>query len=185
MHQTSDQCRPARCQHESRGQGRHWSGVRRSTAAPATPARRLLRSESRRSSSPRHSSWSLSFSAEIFSAAWRAPMSSNMERVAAMPDASLYVNRDGRRADDCVDSHGGGNLTKIPRSGGDSQKYVWRPPSSRNKWSSRERGCREFFWGYSHFVGWYWGSGQDAHAFPQGSDGSGFLAWHHDRRRQL
>ena len=44
-------------------------------------------------------------------------MSSNMERVAAMPDASLYVNRDGRRADDCVDSHGGGNLTKIPRSG--------------------------------------------------------------------
>ena len=40
-------------------------------------------------------------------------MSSNMERVAAMPDASLYVNRDGRRADDCVDSHGGGNLTKI------------------------------------------------------------------------
>ena len=43
-------------------------------------------------------------------------MSSNMERVAAMPDASLYVNRDGRRADDCVDSHGGGNLTKIPRS---------------------------------------------------------------------
>ena len=31
-----------------------------------------------------------------------------MERVAAMPDASLYVNRDGRRADDCVDSHGGG-----------------------------------------------------------------------------
>jgi len=49
-------------------------------------------------------------------------MSSNMERVAAMPDASLYVNRDGRRADDCVDSHGGGNLTKIPRSGGQSQK---------------------------------------------------------------
>ena len=49
-------------------------------------------------------------------------MSSNMERVAAMPDASLYVNRDGRRADDCVDSHGGGNLTKIPRSGGHSQK---------------------------------------------------------------
>ena len=48
-------------------------------------------------------------------------MSSNMERVAAMPDASLYVNRDGRRADDCVDSHGGGNLTKIPRSGGHSQ----------------------------------------------------------------
>ena len=47
-------------------------------------------------------------------------MSSNMERVAAMPDASLYVNRDGRRADDCVDSHGGGNLTKIPRSGGDT-----------------------------------------------------------------
>ena len=44
-------------------------------------------------------------------------MSSNMERVAAMPDASLYVNRDGRRADDCVDSHGGGNLIKIPRSG--------------------------------------------------------------------
>jgi len=43
-------------------------------------------------------------------------MSSNMERVAAMPDASLYVNRDGRRADDCVDSHGGGNLIKIPRS---------------------------------------------------------------------
>ena len=51
-------------------------------------------------------------------------MSSNMERVAAMPDASLYVNRDGRRADDCVDSHGGGNLTKIPRSGGDSQKSI-------------------------------------------------------------
>ena len=49
-------------------------------------------------------------------------MSSNMERVAAMSDASLYVNRDGRRADDCVDSHGGGNLTKIPRSGGQSQK---------------------------------------------------------------
>ena len=48
-------------------------------------------------------------------------MSSNMERVAAMPDASLYVNRDGRRADDCVDSHGGGNLTKIPRSGDASQ----------------------------------------------------------------
>ena len=44
-------------------------------------------------------------------------MSSNMERVAAMPDASLYVNRDGERADDCVDSHGGGNLIKIPRSG--------------------------------------------------------------------
>ena len=53
-------------------------------------------------------------------------MSSNMERVAAMPDASLYVNRDGRRADDCVDSHGGGNLIKIPRSGGGTQK------SSRN-----------------------------------------------------
>ena len=51
-------------------------------------------------------------------------MSSNMERVAAMPDASLYVNRDGRRADDCVDSHGGGNLTKIPRSGGQSQKLA-------------------------------------------------------------
>ena len=51
-------------------------------------------------------------------------MSSNMERVAAMPDASLYVNRDGRRADDCVDSHGGGNLTKIPRSGGHSQKIL-------------------------------------------------------------
>ena len=50
-------------------------------------------------------------------------MSSNMERVAAMPDASLYVNRDGRRADDCVDSHGGGNLTKIPRSGGRTQKF--------------------------------------------------------------
>ena len=100
----------------------HRCTIRRSPAAPATPARRLLRSESRRSSSPRHSSWSLSFSAEIFSAAWRAPMSSNMERVAAMPDASLYVNRDGRRADDCVDSHGGGNLTKIPRSGGGSQK---------------------------------------------------------------
>jgi hypothetical protein len=49
-------------------------------------------------------------------------MSSNMERVAAaMPGASLYVNRDGRRADDCVDSHGGGNLTKIPRSGDASQ----------------------------------------------------------------
>ena len=55
-------------------------------------------------------------------------MSSNMERVAAMPDASLYVNRDGRRADDCVDSHGGGNLTKIPRSGAESQKTVpWIP----------------------------------------------------------
>ena len=51
-------------------------------------------------------------------------MSSNMERVAAMPDASLYVNRDGRRADDCVDSHGGGNLTKIPRSGGHNQTKV-------------------------------------------------------------
>ena len=51
-------------------------------------------------------------------------MSSNMERVAAMPDASLYVNRDGERADDCVDSHGGGNLTKIPRSGGGSQKHA-------------------------------------------------------------
>ena len=51
-------------------------------------------------------------------------MSSNMERVAAMPDASLYVNRDGRRADDCVDSHGGGNLTKIPRSGGQSQNII-------------------------------------------------------------
>ena len=101
----------------------HRCTIRRSPAAPATPARRLLRSESRRSSSPRHSSWSLSFSAEIFSAAWRAPMSSNMERVAAMPDASLYVNRDGRRADDCVDSHGGGNLTKIPRSGVGSQKF--------------------------------------------------------------
>ena len=50
-------------------------------------------------------------------------MSSNMERVAAMPDASLYVNRDGRRADDCVDSHGGGNLIKIPRSGGGTQKF--------------------------------------------------------------
>ena len=49
-------------------------------------------------------------------------MSSNMERVAAMPDASLYVNRDGERADDCVDSHGGGNLIKIPRSGGGTQK---------------------------------------------------------------
>ena len=48
-------------------------------------------------------------------------MSSNMERVAAMPDASLYVNRDGRRADDCVDSHGGGNLIKIPR-------FRWRDP---------------------------------------------------------
>ena len=45
-----------------------------------------------------------------------------MERVAAMPDASLYVNRDGRRADDCVDSHGGGNLIKIPKSGGGTQK---------------------------------------------------------------
>jgi hypothetical protein len=31
-------------------------------------------------------------------------MSSNMERVAAMPGSSLYVNRDGRRADNCVDS---------------------------------------------------------------------------------
>ena len=51
-------------------------------------------------------------------------MSSNMERVAAMPDASLYVNRDGERADDCVDSHGGGNLTKIPRSGGGSQNFT-------------------------------------------------------------
>ena len=137
MHQPSDQCRPARCQHESRGQGRHWSGVRRSTAAPATPARRLLRSESRRSSSPRHSSWSLSFSAEIFSAAWRAPMSSNMERVAAMPDASLYVNRDGRRADDCVDSHGGGNLIKIPR-------FRWRDPSIPTRWE-REGGNLQIF----------------------------------------
>ena len=51
-------------------------------------------------------------------------MSSNMERVAAMPDASLYVNRDGRRADDCVDSHGGGNLIKIPRSGGGTQRSL-------------------------------------------------------------
>ena len=55
-------------------------------------------------------------------------MSSNMERVAAMPDASLYVNRDGRRADDCVDSHGGGNLIKIPRSGGGTQKTRSRNP---------------------------------------------------------
>ena len=54
-------------------------------------------------------------------------MSSNMERVAAMPDASLYVNRDGERADDCVDSHGGGNLTKIPRSGGQSQNLSLHP----------------------------------------------------------
>ena len=53
-------------------------------------------------------------------------MSSNMERVAAMPDASLYVNRDGRRADDCVDSHGGGNLIKIPKSGGGTQKFPKR-----------------------------------------------------------
>ena len=51
-------------------------------------------------------------------------MSSNMERVAAMPDASLYVNRDGRRADDCVDSHGGGNLIKIPRSVGSLSMLV-------------------------------------------------------------
>ena len=50
-------------------------------------------------------------------------MSSNMERVAAMPDASLYVNRDGERADDCVDSHGGGNLIKIPKSGGGTQNF--------------------------------------------------------------
>ena len=63
-------------------------------------------------------------------------MSSNMERVAAMPDASLYVNRDGRRADDCVDSHGGGNLTKIPRSGGESQK-VPRPTPYRSAEQSR------------------------------------------------
>ena len=65
-------------------------------------------------------------------------MSSNMERVAAMPDASLYVNRDGRRADDCVDSHGGGNLTKIPRSGGQSQKFrSWTVVLRRNqrKWT--------------------------------------------------
>ena len=60
-------------------------------------------------------------------------MSSNMERVAAMPDASLYVNRDGRRADDCVDSHGGGNLTKIPRSGGDSQKFSMLEMKFRSK----------------------------------------------------
>ena len=54
-------------------------------------------------------------------------MSSNMERVAAMPDASLYVNRDGRRADVCVDSHGGGNLTKIPspKIGGPSTQKYW------------------------------------------------------------
>ena len=44
-------------------------------------------------------------------------MSSNMERVAAMPDASLYVNRDGRRADDCVDSHGGGELDQDSKKG--------------------------------------------------------------------
>jgi hypothetical protein len=71
-------------------------------------------------------------------------MSSNIERVAAMPDASLYVNRDGRRADDCVDSHGGGNLIKIPR-------FRWRDPSIPTRWereggrsataSCRERGC--------------------------------------------
>jgi hypothetical protein len=60
-------------------------------------------------------------------------MSSNMERVAAMPDASLYVNRDGRCADDCVDSHGGGNLTKIPRSGGDSQKTVVKYLAGRHQ----------------------------------------------------
>ena len=53
-------------------------------------------------------------------------MSSNMERVAAMPDASLYVNRDGRRADDCVDSHGGGNLTKIQLQ---DPKIRWPQPN--------------------------------------------------------
>ena len=46
-------------------------------------------------------------------------MSSNMERVAAMPDASLYVNRDGRRADDCVDSHGGGEIDQDSKKGYD------------------------------------------------------------------
>ena len=65
-------------------------------------------------------------------------MSSNMERVAAMPDASLYVNRDGRRADDCVDSHGGGNLTKIPRSGGQSQKFPVTKNHFRNPFSVRQ-----------------------------------------------
>ena len=77
-------------------------------------------------------------------------MSSNMERVAAMPDASLYVNRDGRCADDCVDSHGGGNLTKIPRSGGDSQKYTFGSDHQifgswvkSEKWESKQ-----------HSVGW-------------------------------
>ena len=59
-------------------------------------------------------------------------MSSNMERVAAMPDASLYVNRDGERADDCVDSHGGGNLTKIPRSGGDNRSWKFSPEKILN-----------------------------------------------------
>ena len=44
-------------------------------------------------------------------------MSSNMERVAAMPGASLYVNRDGRRADDCVDSHGGGEIDQDSKKG--------------------------------------------------------------------
>ena len=67
-------------------------------------------------------------------------MSSNMERVAAMPDASLYVNRDGRRADDCVDSHGGGNLIKIPR-------FRWRDPSIPTRWE-REGGkaCIKFLY---------------------------------------
>jgi hypothetical protein len=46
-------------------------------------------------------------------------MSSNMERVAAMPGASLYVNRDGRRADDCVDSHGGGEIDQDSKKGYD------------------------------------------------------------------
>ena len=72
-------------------------------------------------------------------------MSSNMERVAAMPDASLYVNRDGRRADVCVDSHGGGNLTKIPRSGGRtrgrSQKTVDTAEIQGTPYSSNAAPC--------------------------------------------
>ena len=65
-------------------------------------------------------------------------MSSNMERVAAMPDASLYVNRDGRRADDCVDSHGGGNLIKNPKSGGGTQKFQFHQKREPNKEQQKE-----------------------------------------------
>ena len=76
-------------------------------------------------------------------------MSSNMERVAAMPDASLYVNRDGRRADDCVDSHGGGNLIKIPRSGGGTQKS-FPATSDRKEVSPSRKGWSQFESSRSH-----------------------------------